>query len=120
MPKITTTNQLTQYALKVIRRAGFHAWRQNNGAVWDAKNKTYRKGSSTPGVADIIGFHRQTGQFIACEIKVGRDTLRREQVLFHAAVRGSGGLSLIVGHADDLQRLAATHHLPLPTNEPIS
>lgn len=101
--KITNANQLTAYAVKVLRLAGFRCWRQNNGGVWDAGRQAFRAGSATKGVADIIGFHTQTGRFLACEIKAGRDRLRPEQEEFLAAVRAAGGTALVVRHADDLK-----------------
>jgi hypothetical protein len=113
VPKITNTNQLTQYALKVIKLAGYHAWRQNNGGVWDERNKAFRKGSSTPGIADIMGFHLQTGVVLACEIKVGKDRLSEAQTAFHAAVSRAGGLSLVIRHGDDLIAFANTHNVNL-------
>lgn len=110
MPKITNANQLTQYALKVLRLAGYFVWRQNNGGVYDAKLGRYRANSATPGVSDIMGFHAQTGRIIACEIKAGKDRLSDAQVDFLAAVETAGGAALVVRHADDLKSY-------LPKNE---
>lgn len=103
MPRITNTNQLTQYALKVLRLAGYKCWRQNNGGVFDAKIGRHRSNSATPGISDIIGFRRATGKFLACEIKVGSDRLSKEQEAFLAEVVRAGGKALVVRHADDLK-----------------
>ncbi len=111
MARITSTNQLTQYALKVFQRAGWHCWRQNNGGVFDPKTKRFRANSSTPGIPDIIGFHRACGRFLAVEIKTGTDRLSAAQTEFLDAVKQAGGLSLVVRHADDLKPY-------LTTNEP--
>ncbi len=105
MPKITNANQLTQYALKVLRLAGFYVWRQNNGGVYDAKLGRYRANSATKGISDIMGFHTSTGKIIACEIKAGKDRLSAEQVNFLAAVEAAGGVALVVRHANDLKHL---------------
>lgn len=103
MPKITSTNQLTLYAVKVFRQAGYLCWRQNTMGVWDAKANAYRKNpGSMTGQSDVLGFHRETGRFLACEIKVGADRLRPEQEAFLMSVRDAGGLALVVRHGDDL------------------
>lgn len=110
MPRITSANQLTQYALKVFRLAGYQCWRQNNGGVYDAKLGRYRSNSATPGVSDIIGFHRDTGKFLACEIKVGGDRLSTAQDEFLKAVLRAGGKALVVRHADDLTPYLTKKH----------
>lgn len=104
MPKITNANQLTSYALKVFRQQGFFCWRENTTAVWDEKAQAYRKNpGALLGKSDILGFHRETGRFLACEIKVGKDRLSREQESFLLAVKDAGGLALVVRHGDDLK-----------------
>lgn len=101
--KATSTNDLTQLALRMFKMKGFKAWRQNNGGVYDAKIKGYRRNSSTPGISDVLGFHRQTGQFLACEIKTGKDTLSNEQIEFLNDVKLSGGIAIVVRSSEDLE-----------------
>ena len=60
---------------------------------------------STPGISDIIGFHKRTGQFIACEIKVGKDKLSAEQILFLERVKRAGGVAMEVRGIDQLENL---------------
>lgn len=103
MPKITTTGQLTAYAVKVFTQAGYKCWRENTTGVWDAKAKAFRKSSTLKGKSDIIGFHRETGRFLACEIKVGADRLSPEQKDFLLEVGQAGGLALVVKHGNDLE-----------------
>lgn len=103
MPKITNANQLTAYAVKVFRAAGYHCWRENTAGMWDAKANAYRANpGALVGKSDVIGFHRVTGKFLACEIKVGRDRMSVAQLAFLDAVRAAGGLALEVRHGDDL------------------
>ncbi len=105
MPKITTTGELTSYAVKVFRRAGFHCWRENTTGVWDAKAECYRKPRGQDqllGKSDVIGFHLVTGRPLACEVKVGADRLRPEQEDYLLKVRSAGGLAVVVKHGDDL------------------
>jgi hypothetical protein len=104
VPKITTTGQLTSYAIKVFRQQGYFCWRENTGGVWDAAREAYRKApDSLTGKSDILGFHRVTGRFLACEIKVGKDRLSAGQEEFLLAVKAAGGLALVVRHGDDLK-----------------
>lgn len=103
-PKINT-NALTKQALRVLSLCGFHVWRQNNGGVYDAKIGGYRRNSSTPGISDIIGFHKKTGQFIACEIKTGKDKLSPCQERFLADVSKSGGLAMVIKDTDALDKI---------------
>jgi VRR-NUC domain len=99
----TSANVLTKHALKILDLKGFHVWRQNNGGVYDAKKNCYRANSSTPGISDIIGFNRKTGQFIACEIKAGKDKLSIEQDVFLKRVNDAGGIGMVVRSVQDLE-----------------
>lgn len=94
-----TANDLTKQALMVLRLKGFHVWRQNNIAVRGRKN------SVTPGISDILGFHKLTGRFLACEIKAGEDRLSKEQIEFLQNVKDAGGVSLVVRSINDLNEI---------------
>lgn len=100
-----TANALTQQAIKVLSLCGFHVWRQNNGGIYDAKIGGYRRNSSTPGISDIIGLHKKTGKFIACEIKVGKDKLSPFQERFLEVVKKSGGVAMVIKTTDELDEL---------------
>lgn len=104
LPTITA-NALTKQTLRMLDLKGFHVWRQNNGGVYDPIKKVFRAGSSTPGISDILGFHRRTGLVIAVEIKVGRDKPSQAQLDFLAAVVKAGGIGKIVRNSDDLETL---------------
>lgn len=100
---VVSANTLTKHALRVLDLKGFHVWRQNNGGVYDPTKKIFRANSSTPGISDIIGFHRKTGQIVACEIKAGKDRLSPAQERFLKSVANAGGISLVVKTIDDLE-----------------
>lgn len=87
---------------------GFHVWRQNNGGVWDPVKKVFRANSSTPGVSDVIGFHRETGIFIAAEIKAGKDKLSSAQEEFLDSVRKAGGAALVIRTTQDIEDFVNT------------
>ncbi|MBH8569372.1 VRR-NUC domain-containing protein [Microvirga sp. STS02] len=91
--KPSPTNALTKAVVQLLTLAGCKAWRQNNGAVYDPTREVFRAGSATPGISDVLGYHRATGRFVAVEIKTGSDKLSPEQTSFLAEVRRAGGFA---------------------------
>jgi hypothetical protein len=100
-----TANNLTKQAMRVLDLKGFRVWRQNNGGVYDPVKKIFRKGSSTPGISDILGFHRKTGIIVACEIKAGKDKISPDQEVFLNSVKRAGGHAIIIRTVDDITEL---------------
>ena len=104
MPKITTANGLTDYAVRVFTQAGFLCWRENTTGLWDVQAQVFRKSRhNLRGKSDVLGFHKTTGRFLACEIKVGADRLSVHQKEFLQSVQEAGGLALVIGHTRDLE-----------------
>lgn len=100
-----TSSALTKAALRILDLKGFHVWRQNNAGVYNNEKKVWRANSSTPGISDIIGFRRINGQFLACEIKAGRDKLSDHQIDFLDAVKKAGGLAIVIRTMDDVEKI---------------
>lgn len=98
----TSTNNLTKQVIKTLWCMGWQVWRNNNAAIYDPTKKVFRANSVLKGVSDIIGFNKKTGQFIAVEIKTGRDKLSVEQKLFLDTLNKSGGVGLEVRSIDEL------------------
>jgi hypothetical protein len=98
-------SRLTIETIRVLHLLGCYAWRQNNGAVYDAKIGKHRKNSSTPGISDILGYHKKSGKIVAVEIKFGKDTLSEEQEKFLQGVEKSGGYAFVVKSSDDIIQL---------------
>lgn len=92
--KPSPTNSLTKAVIELLQLLGCVAWRQNNGGVWDPTRQVFRAGSSTPGISDILGYHRPTGRFVAVEIKTNSDTLTDAQTAFLDQVRHAGGFAV--------------------------
>lgn len=111
LPKIEA-NALTKHTLKMLDIYGFYCWRQNNGGVYDPTKKVFRQNSSTPGISDIIGFHRKNGKFIAVEVKAGKDVLSPYQVNFLNQVEKSGGYSFVVRNLEDIETIANLFRQP--------
>lgn len=100
---MSLSNTLTVHAIKALSLNGCHVWRQNNGGVFDPTKKVFRRNSSSPGVSDIIGFHKRTGIFIAVEIKAGKDKLSPYQERFLEDVKNAGGISMVIRTMDDIE-----------------
>lgn len=98
--KDTTANELT----KTIIFDMYHvregvAYRINNGAVYDIKRKTYRKGVQRKGVPDIIGIIN--GRFYGIEVKIGRDRQSADQKEIEREINDAGGVYFIAKSYDD-------------------
>lgn len=100
----TPTNALTKAILSLLRLEGCHVWRQNNAGVFDNTLQVWRAGSSTPGLSDVLGYHRATGRFVAVEVKVGADKLSPEQIQFLDEVRRAGGFACEGRSLDQVRR----------------
>ncbi len=98
--KDTTANELT----KTIIFDMYHvregvAYRINNGAVYDIKRKTYRKGVQRKGIPDIIGIIN--GRFYGIEVKIGRDRQSADQKEIEREIIDAGGVYFIAKSYDD-------------------
>jgi hypothetical protein len=100
-----SSSVLTKAALKMLDLAGFQVWRQNNAGVYDNEKEVWRANSSTPGISDILGFRRSNGQFLACEIKAGRDRLSDDQIAFLDGVKEAGGVAIVIRTMDDIEAI---------------
>jgi hypothetical protein len=109
------TNAFTKAVIELLQLHGWYAWRQNNGAVYDASFGGYRKGSVTLGISDVLAFHRATGRFGAVEIKTGKDVLSPQQAAFLADVIAAGGFGC---EGRSLDQVARELTLYLSTLEP--
>lgn len=105
-PVSITANALTKHTIRLLDLKGFNVWRQNNGGVYDPTNKVFRRNSSTPGISDIIGYHKKTGKFIAVEIKIGKDKLSPYQEQFLSGVNKAGGIGVVIKDMDELEKFA--------------
>jgi hypothetical protein len=72
-----------------LTHRGWNCWRQNQIRV------PGRKFIGRKGQADIIGFNRYTGLFMACEVKTAGDILSNDQKVFLMELKHAGGISLI-------------------------
>lgn len=85
-----TKGQITRIALQELDRRGAHAWPQNN-----ARTRAGYVFRGLKGVSDILGYYRQTGVIVVCEVKTINDRLSDVQITFLSGVARSGGQALI-------------------------
>lgn len=87
--------------------SGFVAWRNNNGAVYSVKQKSFLKNPNhKKGIPDICGFRKSDGVSIFVEIKVGRDKMSEDQLRFFDVAIKSGCVALVAGSFDEFE-----HHI---------
>ena len=89
--------------LKLAKKDKLKVWRNNNGAIWNAKRKSYIKNPTAEiGVPDIIGFTHY-GIFIAIEVKRTEKSQRSlDQCMFIKKVNDSGGIAFFTWSVADL------------------
>jgi len=98
--KDSSANELTKSVVwDFVNVRGGAAYRINNGAVYDAKRKAYRKGSVRKGVPDIIGV--LDGVFYGLEVKFGRDRQSADQRTVELEIEAAGGFYFIVKSYED-------------------
>ncbi len=84
-----TASDLTKMMLEYLDNLGYEVWRNNNLAV---KGRSF---IGKKGLPDIIGYHKNYGQFIACEIKAIGDRLSVSQIEFLTHLGMCGGTSIV-------------------------
>lgn len=93
-----STNNLTNAVVVLANNNGFDAWRQNNLAP---KN---RKFIGRKGVADVIGLKIGTCEWLALEIKTGKDITTKHQYNFIGDIINNGGYAAIIRTYEDALR----------------
>ena len=78
-------------------------WRANSGLILlenkQGKRRAFRGGIK--GCADIIGI-RSGGQFLAIEVKIGRNKPTADQIEFLERIREMGGEAFVAYSLDDV------------------
>jgi len=107
--KDVTANELTKtiiFDMYWVR--GGVAYRINNGATYDQKLKTYRKGVQRRGVPDIIGII--DGRFFGIEVKIGKDRQSEHQKEIEEEIKKAGGVYFIAKSYDDYLEKIYEYH----------
>ena len=106
---MTQTNEITNLILQDLFRRQIFAWRNSVGTGsgiytdkdGNTKTRWFQMGKS--GASDIIAALPPNGQFLAIEIKTGRDRMRLEQLGFKANLEKMGGIYWVIKDFEDYQ-----------------
>lgn len=101
--KRTPANELTQNILEHLYSIGVFAWREDSTPVPLVRAGVFA-GFRPPrktGKSDIMAVLPPLGRLLCCEVKIGRDRLRPEQVGFLATVDKMGGFTMVVKDFQD-------------------
>lgn len=85
------------------------AWRNSNGAIYDQRNKLFRKKSTFElnGISDILGT-MSDGRIIAIEVKKPgskESALSNEQLVFLNKIKKMNGVCGWIQSIEDLERI---------------
>lgn len=93
---MTTTNGLTTAILTYLNYNGFVAYRNNNGAVYSVKRKTFLKNPNhKKGIPDICGYRKRDGKALFIEIKTNKDKMSESQLNFMELAVMGGCVALV-------------------------
>jgi len=112
---MSNANVLTGSIINYIRMNHSHAERVNNIArqiTTRSGAKVFIPSANFKGTADIHACKlrgdsddwAKIGQFVAIEVKIGRDKQSEDQKLYQGSVERAGGVYLIVKNFDDFER----------------
>lgn len=105
-PRRRTGTELTNDCLIALSAVGCVVWRNNTGALRDARGRPVRFGLCT-GSSDIIGV-TPTGLFLAVECKAAGDRATDAQLRFIATVQAKGGRAGVARSVADAVAIAIT------------
>lgn len=100
-------NKIQLDIIKYLLKQGHFCWRNNNGAVWDAKNQTYRSNIYTPrGLPDILLIHKEKyGQLWGLEVKTKKGRASADQLLTQSRFHLNNAEYHIVRSVDEVRAL---------------
>ncbi len=96
-----TENNIVNYVLSGLSLS-CNAWRTNSGRI--DRDDLHVK-LAPKGTADVIGYHRRNGKFVAVECKKRTGKLSFEQELFIDAVKAAGGYAFVVYSTEDVDQV---------------
>ena len=94
----TKTNGLTEAIRDYIKLKGGAAFRINTTGIYSQSKQMYIHSGSTNGVPDIVGLLR--GRFIGIEVKMGKDSMRMQQLRRKEEIEKAGGAYFIAKDFD--------------------
>ena len=98
---MSLSNNLTSAIVTYLNYNGCFVWRNNTIGVYDPTKKIFRKNKNQlNGIADIVGV-LPNSNFLAVEVKIGKDKLSEAQEEFRRKLTLNGGIYIIAKNFDD-------------------
>ncbi len=88
-------------------KLGLTVFRNHTAAIEDKNGRWHRMGLCK-GSTDLIGWHNETGRFVAIEVKSPKGRLSPEQRNFLDRVNQAGGISVVCDDEKKLKELLDT------------
>jgi hypothetical protein len=96
---MTAEGAVVKACLEYLAVRGIYAWRNNSGALLNAKRRPVFFGK--PGSADILGI-LPGGTFLAVECKAEKGKLSDRQIDFLKTIAENGGAAILARSVDGL------------------
>lgn len=109
---------LVKQIIQYLNYLGHYAWRVNTGAF--AGQYTNKQGIrktrfiqfGKKGMSDILGIHKDTGQLIAIECKVGYNKPTEFQKDFLEDIKSRNGIAILAYKLEDVSEVIFNKDLP--------
>jgi len=100
---VTREKVIESQIIAFLRYKGLLVWKNENGAVFDEKRKSYRAFSPNRmrGLSDITGL-MDDGTFFAIEVKSEKGRLSEHQKDFLAEVRARGCFAIVARSVEEV------------------
>ena len=95
---MSASNELTRSIIEFIHKQGWFAYRSSSTGLPTAQG--WRTAPKV-GIADVTAIFK--GRYLAIEVKIGKDSLRDEQIGFLANVEHYGGLTFVAKDFDSFK-----------------
>lgn len=111
-------SSLVKQIIQYLNYIGHYVWRVNTGAF--AGQYTNKQGVrktrfiqfGKKGMSDILGIHKDTGQLIAIECKVGNNKPSQFQKDFLEDIKSRNGIAILAYKLEDVSEVLKDKELP--------
>lgn len=97
---------LVNWTINYLQAKGHYAWRNNSGMLpITTKGKSRMIKVGQKGLPDVLSYHKETGQLIAIECKIGYNKLSPAQSERLEHMKSCNVLAFVVYTTDDVEKL---------------
>jgi hypothetical protein len=102
-------SSLVKQIIQYLNYLGHYVWRVNTGSL-KVDNRFVQFGKK--GMSDILGIHKDTGQLIAIECKVGYNKPSQFQKDFLEDINSRNGIAILAYKLEDVSEVFKDKELP--------